>query len=271
MASSRRMTTRLLLIRHGATALTAEDRFSGSVGVDLSDEGRAQARRLGERLAAAPIAAVYASPLSRTLETATIVAEPHTLVPIARDGLREISHGRWRGSPGTRWNRAIRTSTRPGSRTLSPSPRRVASRVWRCWPARSPSSARSSSRTSGRTSWWCPTKRPCACCSPACSASTPAGIAIASISRRLPQRARFQRSGPRAPHAVQRHFALSGATPPFRRQPLEVVGSGPLTAVPQGKARTLPSPYWAMRSSMYLRANSRRATTASISEEVRIS
>src|SRR4051794_37575692 len=91
------MTPRLLLIRHGATALTAEDRFSGSVGVDLSEEGRAQARRLGERLAHAPIAAVYASPLSRTLETATIVAQPHTLVPISRDGLREISHGRWEG------------------------------------------------------------------------------------------------------------------------------------------------------------------------------
>ena len=37
------MTTRLYLVRHGATQLTAEDRFSGSIGVDLSDEGRAQA------------------------------------------------------------------------------------------------------------------------------------------------------------------------------------------------------------------------------------
>jgi broad specificity phosphatase PhoE len=89
--------TRLLLVRHGATALTAEDRFSGSVGVDLSDEGRAQVRRLGERLAHAPIAAVYASPLSRTAETAAILAEPHALTPIPRDGLREISHGRWEG------------------------------------------------------------------------------------------------------------------------------------------------------------------------------
>ena len=49
-------TTRLLLVRHGATQLTAEDRFSGSVGVDLSDEGRAQVARLAERLADEPIA-----------------------------------------------------------------------------------------------------------------------------------------------------------------------------------------------------------------------
>jgi len=35
--------TRLYLVRHGATQLTAEDRFAGAVGVDLSDEGRWQA------------------------------------------------------------------------------------------------------------------------------------------------------------------------------------------------------------------------------------
>jgi probable phosphoglycerate mutase len=89
--------TRLFLVRHGATQLTAEDRFSGSVGVDLSDEGRRQAACLADRLAHENMAAVYASPLSRTLETATIVARPHGLTPIERDGLREISHGRWEG------------------------------------------------------------------------------------------------------------------------------------------------------------------------------
>jgi broad specificity phosphatase PhoE len=89
--------TRLLLVRHGATQLTAEDRFSGSVGVDLSDEGRAQVARLAERLAGEPIAAIYASPLSRTVETASILAGPHGLPLHHRDGLREISHGRWEG------------------------------------------------------------------------------------------------------------------------------------------------------------------------------
>ena len=91
------MTTRLYLVRHGATQLTAEDRFSGSIGVDLSDEGRAQAGRLAARLAEHKIAAAFCSPLSRTLETARIIAKPHGLTPIPRDGLREISHGRWEG------------------------------------------------------------------------------------------------------------------------------------------------------------------------------
>ena len=89
--------TRLLLVRHGATGLTAEDRFSGSVGVELSDTGRAQAQRLAERLQDEAIHAAYASPLSRAVDTATIVSKPHGLSLTLRDGLREISHGRWEG------------------------------------------------------------------------------------------------------------------------------------------------------------------------------
>ena len=40
------------MVRHGATVLSAEDRFAGVTDVDLSDEGREQARRLSERLSA---------------------------------------------------------------------------------------------------------------------------------------------------------------------------------------------------------------------------
>ncbi len=89
------MSTRIFLIRHGATVLTAEDRFAGATDVELSDEGREQARRLAERLSGEKIAAVYASPLGRTVETASIIAEPHKLEITKRDGFREISHGRW--------------------------------------------------------------------------------------------------------------------------------------------------------------------------------
>jgi broad specificity phosphatase PhoE len=90
-------TTRLYLVRHGATQLTAEDRFAGAVGVDLSEEGRWQAERLGERLRHQSLTAVYCSPLSRTLETARIIAGRCALEPIPIDDLREISHGRWEG------------------------------------------------------------------------------------------------------------------------------------------------------------------------------
>jgi len=89
------MTTRVYLIRHGATQLSSEDRFSGGTDVDLSDEGRWQAARLAERLRDDRITAVYCSPMKRTLETAAIIARPHGLTPNQRDGLREIHHGHW--------------------------------------------------------------------------------------------------------------------------------------------------------------------------------
>lgn len=91
------MTTRLYLVRHGATPLTAEDRFSGSENVHLSEEGRAQITRLAQRLKEDEINAIYCSPLDRTLETAGIIAKPHQLTLLAKDGLREISHGHWEG------------------------------------------------------------------------------------------------------------------------------------------------------------------------------
>lgn len=91
------MTTRLYLVRHGATQLTAEDRFSGAVGVDLSDEGRAQVQRLAVRLRDLKLTALYCSPLSRTRDTAEILGRPHGLTAVLRDGLREISHGAWEG------------------------------------------------------------------------------------------------------------------------------------------------------------------------------
>lgn len=87
--------TRIFLIRHGATTLTAEDRFAGSTDVQLSGDGMEQAGRLAERLAGVPVAAVYASPLGRTMATARLLAAPHGLEVIPRDGLREISHGHW--------------------------------------------------------------------------------------------------------------------------------------------------------------------------------
>ena len=89
------MTTRVLLIRHGATVLSAEDRFAGATDVELSEEGRAQARCLGERLAGAELAAVYASPMRRTVETAKLVIGAHSLDLETDAGLREIDHGRW--------------------------------------------------------------------------------------------------------------------------------------------------------------------------------
>jgi probable phosphoglycerate mutase len=89
--------TRIYLVRHGATQLTAEDRFSGAVGVDLSEDGRWQAARLGERLQRHGVDAAYCSTLSRAIETAEIIGGRCGIAPVTTDGLEEISHGRWEG------------------------------------------------------------------------------------------------------------------------------------------------------------------------------
>ena len=87
--------TRVFMVRHGATVVSAEDRFAGAIDVELSDEGREQTRRLAERLSRENLTAIYASPLGRTVETARILAAPHNLQVQTRDGFREISHGHW--------------------------------------------------------------------------------------------------------------------------------------------------------------------------------
>jgi probable phosphoglycerate mutase len=89
--------TRLLLVRHGATQLSAEDRFAGATGVDLSDEGRTQMTCLAERLKGEKIAAAFCSPLGRTVESAKILCVPHHLTPVPTPGLEEVSHGHWEG------------------------------------------------------------------------------------------------------------------------------------------------------------------------------
>jgi probable phosphoglycerate mutase len=91
------MNTRVLLVRHGSTVYSAEERFAGSTDIDLSDEGRELARRLRDRLAKTHIDAAYCSDMKRTRETAAIIAGPHNLPPVPVPELREIDHGRWEG------------------------------------------------------------------------------------------------------------------------------------------------------------------------------
>jgi broad specificity phosphatase PhoE len=63
----------------------------------LSERGWAEAAALREALRARPLQTVYSSPLERALQTAAVVAEPHRLPVIIREGLREIGVGEWEG------------------------------------------------------------------------------------------------------------------------------------------------------------------------------
>ena len=67
--------TRMLLIRHGHNAYLTDRRMAGWIpGVHLDAQGQTQVAALGQRLASTAIAAVYSSPLERTVETAEAVA-----------------------------------------------------------------------------------------------------------------------------------------------------------------------------------------------------
>lgn len=89
--------TRLVLARHAVTEQTGPLLSGRAPGVDLSDEGRRQADALAERLAGLPVAAVYASPIERTTQTAVAVAARHGLDVRPLTGVLEADYGEWTG------------------------------------------------------------------------------------------------------------------------------------------------------------------------------
>ena len=67
--------TLVLFVRHGQTPTTGASLPGRAPGLHLADEGVAQAEAAAQRIAALDsVAAVYASPLERTRETAKLIA-----------------------------------------------------------------------------------------------------------------------------------------------------------------------------------------------------
>lgn len=92
--------TRLILVRHGETALTAQGRYSGRGDVPLSRHGEVQAMAAGALVAALAgnIAAVVSSPLQRCTRTAELIADECGKPPMTTDdGLIECDFGAWEG------------------------------------------------------------------------------------------------------------------------------------------------------------------------------
>ncbi|WP_305789359.1 histidine phosphatase family protein [Symbioplanes lichenis] len=92
--------TRLILVRHGETALTQQGRYSGRGDVPLSDEGEAQAMAAGGRVAgiSRDVTAVVSSPLSRCTRTAELIAsELGNVTVTVMPKLIECDFGDWEG------------------------------------------------------------------------------------------------------------------------------------------------------------------------------
>ena len=90
---------RLFLVRHGQTESNRLGLTLGRSDVPLNEHGRWQAQRLAGALAAEPLAAVYASPLSRTRDTATAIAGEHNLEVQIEPALTEMDVGETEGLP----------------------------------------------------------------------------------------------------------------------------------------------------------------------------
>jgi probable phosphomutase (TIGR03848 family) len=90
--------TLVLLVRHGTTPTTGQVLPGRAPGLHLSDAGRAQAQQVAGRIGPlGRVAAVYASPLERTLETAAPIARACGLRVRRRAGLLECDFGQWTG------------------------------------------------------------------------------------------------------------------------------------------------------------------------------
>ena len=117
--------TTVLLVRHGLTATTGQLLTGWTPGVGLDERGRAQAKALGERLAAVPLDAIITSPLDRCRQTIDEIvaarggpARNHGALdhgaldhgalnhgagqppePVVEDRVGECKYGDWTGQP----------------------------------------------------------------------------------------------------------------------------------------------------------------------------
>ena len=90
----------VILVRHGRTTANAAGILAGrTAGVGLDETGVEQARRVGERLAAVPLARIVTSPLERCRQTATGLRSPAHPRPVTERALTECDYGEWQGQP----------------------------------------------------------------------------------------------------------------------------------------------------------------------------
>lgn len=119
--------TTIYLVRHGAHDRLNRFLDGRRPGVHLNDLGRRQAAYAAERLVNRGIEAIHSSPLDRTVETATIIAERLGLPVETQQALEELDFGDWSGKTieelkpredWRRWNEARAISPTPAGDTM---------------------------------------------------------------------------------------------------------------------------------------------------------
>lgn len=93
--------TNFFLVRHGETDWNLAGKIQGATDIPLNDTGRAQAHATGAKMQGRNWDVIVASPLSRAMETASIIAS-HLGLPEPRpiDGIVERNYGAAEGLTG---------------------------------------------------------------------------------------------------------------------------------------------------------------------------
>lgn len=93
---------RIYFARHGESEANVRQVFSNSTGIHgLTENGKAQAEKLAERLSGVSFSDLYTSPILRAFQTATIVGQALGLACRIEDALREYDVGVLEGQPYT--------------------------------------------------------------------------------------------------------------------------------------------------------------------------
>ena len=91
---------KLVIVRHGQSVWNLENRFTGWVDVDLTEQGREEARLSGEKLKDIPFDVCFTSELKRAIETLDIILHVtgQTDLPVFKDAaLNERMYGDLQG------------------------------------------------------------------------------------------------------------------------------------------------------------------------------
>jgi broad specificity phosphatase PhoE len=92
---------RIILVRHGQTNWNdggpSGEHFRGRIDIGLNATGVAQAQSVADCLALVDVAAIYASPLQRAMDTAKPIAKRHGLPLHPFQALLDIDYGQWGG------------------------------------------------------------------------------------------------------------------------------------------------------------------------------
>ncbi|MBE9206548.1 histidine phosphatase family protein [Nostoc sp. LEGE 06077] len=91
------MNLHIYFLRHGQTEYSRNNAFCGSIDSELTPEGFDMAEAFASAYQSLAWAAIFCSPMRRTIATAKPLCTAIGIEPQLREGLKEINYGQWEG------------------------------------------------------------------------------------------------------------------------------------------------------------------------------